>query len=204
MKNVLLLFSIIFLLLTCKKEGIPFKNYKVDFYTSHPKYSINPIQYEEVTEQVLIKPVYRTGAEFKCVQDTLLVKQAYTIPHIMDSMRIPIVVNAEANIAQNVFCYAFFDGLTLDTIPAEYMVLNKQILIKDGTDGPKIPAEYATIHKQVVEKQARLIKNEQPQTFNRVYFHIPSEISIEDYLKRQLDFGQSVHCKEGVSYEIVK
>ncbi len=204
MKKVLIILSIILLFFTCKKDGIPFKNYKVDFYTSHPKLSINPVQFEWVTEQVLVKPVYRKGAKFTWVQDTLLVRQAYTVPHIMDSMRIPMVINAEADIAQNVFCYAFYDGITLDTIPAEYMMLDKEKLVKDGTDGPEIPAQYITVHKQVVEKQARLVEHSDEQTFNRVYFHIPSDVSIEDYLKQQIGFSQVDHCEEGVSYKIEK
>ena len=210
MKKITLLGVILFFM-TCKKDStIPtpcnqYEDYQVNFFNSHDKYVEKPAQFEEVVEQVLIKPVYRKGATFYPVYIKYEKRVAYVKKSIIDSSLMHIVTNMETNKVEPITYFHFFywPNFKIDSIPPEYSYLEASEIARDG-DGEIVPAEYATVHRYVLEKESKVLtesgleKGSYPVTFR-----IRSNVSIQKYLKNQFEMQGIEDCIEGETYEIV-
>ncbi|MFK7772057.1 MAG: hypothetical protein AB8F94_07950 [Saprospiraceae bacterium] len=217
MKNrTLLLFALLLVgILSCKNDDdnpvdcslpdveVGFKNYEVDFYSTHKNFVVQPVIFETVTEQVLIKPAHLEGAFFETVTEQYLDKESYKRYQILDSMIIHLVANSETDSIAKIACYNFFEEVNFveQEIPAEYRTLIKQIIAQQGT-GAEIPAVYSTITSRRVMTNAQIIPITDDQQFNRVEFRIPDDQTIREYLANQFGQQMILDCEEGNSYKI--
>lgn len=216
MKNITLLFLAFLLvgIISCKddddnqddcgnQDEVFFKNYEVDFYSTHKDFVIQPATFETVTEQVQIKPAHLEGAFFETVTEQYLNKESYKRHQILDSMIIHLVANSETDSIAEIACYNFFEEADFveQEVPAEYKTLVKQIIAQQGT-GAEIPAIYSTITSRRVVTDSQIIPITDEQNFKRIEFRIPEDQTIQEYLANQFSQQSIMECEEGNSYNI--
>lgn len=182
---------------------IGFKNYEVDFYSTHKNFVIQPATFETVTEQALLKPAHQEGAFFETVTEQYLVKESFKRHQILDSMMIHLVANSETDSIAEIACYHFFDEVDFfeQEVPAEYQTRILYQLAQQGT-GVEIPATYVTLTRRHVVTDSEIIATTEEQQFNRVEFRIPNDQTIREYLANQFGQQMIMECEEGNSYKI--
>lgn len=195
--------------ISCDKEDdeaivtpeISYVNYEVDFFRDHPDWHYLAPTFESVTEQTLVRPSYLEGAILQLITETVLVKEAYQVYHIQDSVRFSVVQDAENLIATEIACYEFWetDDLILLDIPAEYKTLYRQVVIQEGS-GAEIPAEYSSVTKRILKTPATLLPREGTRAYQRVTFRIPDTLLIESFIPQQIPAG--LGCVAGRGYRI--
>jgi len=184
-------------------DPIDFKNYEVDFYSTHKNFVVQPATFEMVTEQFLIKPAHQEGALFEIISEQYLHKESYKRHQILDSTIIHLVANSETDSIAELACYYFFEEANFveQDVPAEYKTVIKQNLVQQGT-GAEIPAVYSIITSRRVVTDSEIITVSDEQAFNRIEFRIPAELTIQEYLANQFGQQSIVDCVEGNSYKI--
>lgn len=216
MKNItLLLFAFLLVgMLSCKDDDdnpiecnvpdvVGFKNYKVDFYSTHKNFEVQPATFEMITEQALLKPSHLEGVFFETATEQYLTKESYKLHQILDSMIIHLVADSETDSIAEVACYNFFEEIDFIEIevPAEYKTRIIYLLAQQGT-GAEIPATYEILNRRHVLSDSEIIPTTNEQNFNRIEFRIPEGQTIQEYLANQ--FGQQfiLDCEEGNSFFI--
>lgn len=185
------------------EEPIGFKNATVDFFSTHKDFKVQPVVFETVTEQALVRPAHQQGAFFELVTEQYLVKESHLRHKILDSTVIHIVANSEIDSVAEIVCYRFFDedDILETEVPAEYATHNRYVVVQEGT-GAEVPAEYTTLVRQHVVSDSQVLPTTTEQAFQSVNFRIPENNTIEAYLLTQF-LQQSVEgCINGSSYRV--
>lgn len=182
-----------------------YTKYAVDFYTSHPSLSYKPVEFETVTEQILVKVTHQQGAILETVTEKFLVQAAYRYVELYDSQTVYLVTDAEANSVEALTCYNFYPAdEIIDTIVApQYQTIEREVLVQQGT-GAVVPAEYQTIVKKVVRTPGELTEIDSTnRSVERIDFNVPSHFSMSAYLQDQLAQQDIENCLEENAYKIL-
>lgn len=216
MKNIILLLLILSGLFqwSCHQEifidedseiAQRYKNYEVDFFTSHMNFKIQEAVFETVTEQVFVKEAHRSGAIFETFTEQVLLKEAFSKIKTVEVHDMNLLVNAEMNMSDEIGCYHFLDPSEFTTVdfPAEYTTRIIETVVVDG-NGPEIPAVYSSRQYKKLKTPFQITPLAEERIFLRVSFRIPYNISIEEYLADQFFENNLSNCLEGNSYRIVE
>ncbi len=185
-------------------EELPgYKNYTVDFFSTHKDFVIIPTIYETVTEQVQLRPAHQEGATFETVTEQYLVKEPSVRNLILEKETIHLVTNSETDSVATIDCYHFFDEADFIQIeiPAEYSTRSYQVLLLNGT-GAEVPAEYGTVTRKIVVALSEVVPNTEAQVFTPVGFRVVEDRGIESYLIGQFAQQLALDCFEGNGYRI--
>jgi len=185
-------------------EELPgYKNYTVDFFSTHKDFQIIPTLYETVTEQVLVREAHQEGAFFETYTEQYLVKESTIRHEILEKETIYLVANSETDSIAEIECYNFFeeaDFVELE-VPAHYANRAYYLVVQEGT-GAQVPAEYATLTKQIVSTHSEIVPATEEQAFTRIGFRIREDWTMENYLTTQFAQQEVLNCFEGNGYRI--
>lgn len=204
LSTILILFSLLLSMNSCKKDCIEYVEYPVDFFICHPEFILESARFEEVTEQVLTKQAYRPiGVIFETVSEQVLLREEYTLIKIADRFQASIVTDAENLIIEEIDCHHFYEEpeFIFKEVPAEYVSRTYQRVFKDGT-GELIPATYSTRSYFKLIKDAELIPKTNERSFKTVNFRIPDSSDLRSHVMKQLEQNNLDACIEGNSYRI--